>query len=160
MHRLRDLFLALALCLAASSTPATAQPTPTAAPAAPTLERLSGSCGEIPTGSEPAPMTLSASVRRGVVRIRLQNYVFYCAPPPEFRVSVTARRSNRRSAPITLTGYLAPNVPRASCTCTHQLTYALRGLEPGTYELRVEAGDSRLPSGADTTYLAVEVVVP
>jgi len=161
MHRLRYLPLALAVCLLLSGTPATAQPAPAAAP---TLERLSGSCGEITAGREPEPMTLSASVRRGVVRIRLQNYVFYCAPPPEFRVSVSARLAAGRSTPVTLTGYLVPNVPRASCTCTHQLAYALRGLAPGTYELRVEAGRSRLRSGAAgarrPTYLAVEVVVP
>ena len=148
---------ATALALTIARPIAVAQPTPA-------LERVSGSCGEITRGTQPAPLAVSATVRRGIVRLRLRNYVFYCAPPPDFHVVVAPRRSGVPRTPITLTGFLTPGVPRATCTCTHQLSYTLRGLPPGTYELRIEAGDSRLPTrppgAAATSYLAVEVVIP
>ncbi len=162
----RALALALALPFA-TLTVAALRPGPSSAqpvPSAPSLERVAGSCGELTPGSQPPLLTLSATVRRGVVRVRVRHYVAPCAPPPEFRLEVAPRPDASGSTPITLHA-LAPTGPSvARCLCTHQLDYAVRGLPAGRFALRVEAGRSRLPSGepgaAGARYARVALQIP
>jgi hypothetical protein len=152
----RTVALALAVTLSLTALPARAQ-------SAPTLTRLSGRCGANTLTTAPAPLAVTATVRRGVVRLRLQNFVWNCAPAPQFHVVVSPQRADVPSTPVTLTAYLPPTARVADCACAHELTYALRGLPPGAYELRVESGDSQLPARAQGTaalsYVAVSVVV-
>jgi hypothetical protein len=155
--------LAFALLLPAAAllpVPSAAQP----APLAPLLERVAGSCGELPPGTQPPPLALTATVRRGAVRVRVRHYVAPCSPPPEFRVEVTPARDAASPATVTLRAVAPTGAPVARCLCTHQLEYALRGLPSGRVTLRLEAGRSRLadtPSaGQAPRFARVDVQIP
>jgi len=155
--------LALALLVPAATLlggPASAQ----RAPSTPTLERVAGSCGELPPGTEPPPLALTATVRRGVLRVRVRHYVAPCSPPPEFRVETTPARDAAPATTVTLRAVAPTGTPVAQCLCTHQLEYALRGLPPGRVALRLEAGRSRLADGTAAgqapRYARVDVQIP
>jgi hypothetical protein len=155
--------LTLALLLPAAALlpdPSAAQP----APLAPLLERVAGSCGELTPGTQPPPLALTATVRRGAVRLRVRHYVAPCSPPPEFRVEVTPARDSATPATVTLRSVAPTGTPVAQCLCTHQLEYALRGLPSGRFTLRLEAGRSRpaegAPSGNAPRFARVDVQIP
>lgn len=110
----------------------------------PLLERVAGSCGELPPGTQPPPLAFTATVRRGTARVRIRHYVAPCSPPPEFRVELAPARGATSPSVVTLRAIAPTGAPVAQCLCTHQLEYAVRGLPPGRVTLRVEAGRSRL----------------